>query len=163
MTHVNYQTVFEIGFGSFPWARVVHPLIFVAVGLLLVRFLKGKQPYVVVGVFMASLASVFLLISLVIFIPNFVKLRSAYVSGKSLIVEGVVENFRPAPSIGPAKESFAVCGVLFSYNVLDDTPCFRNAPLHGGPIRDGLDVRIHYDEGCIQRVDIGQNAVHPNN
>ncbi len=156
MTQVNYQIMFEIGLGSFPWARVVHPLIFVVIGLLLARFLKSRQIYLVMGVSMASLASLFLLISLVIFVPNFIKLRSAYVSGKSSIVEGAVENFRPAPKIGPARESFSVHGVLFSYNALDDTPCFHNAPLNGGPILDGLDVRIHYDEGCIQRVDILQ-------
>ena len=154
MTQANYQTVFEIGLPSFPWARVLHPLIFVAIGLLLVWFLKSRQIYLVMGVFMASLASLFLLISLGTFIPNFMKLRSAYVSAKSSIVEGVVENFRPAPTIGPARESFSVRGVLFSYNALDDTPCFHNAPLHRGPIRDGLNVRIHYNEECIQRVDI---------
>ena len=112
---------------------------------------------------MASLASLFLLISLVIFIPNFIKLRSAYVSGKSAIVEGAVENFRPAPTIGPARESFSVQGIIFSYNVLEDTPCFHDVPLHGGPIRGGLDVRIHYNEGCIQRVDIRPGLVQPNN
>jgi hypothetical protein len=154
MAEANYQTIFEIGFRSFPWARVAHPLVFVAVGLLLVRFLKSRQIYLVMGIFIASLASFFFLISLVVFVPQFVALRSAYVSGRSSIVEGTVENFHPAPALGPARESFSVRGVIFSYNALDDTPCFHNAPYHGGPIRDGLDVRIHYNEECIQRVDI---------
>ncbi len=154
ISQVSYQTVFEMGLGSFPWARVAHPLIFVAIGLLVVRFLKSKQIYLVMGVLIASLASLFVLLSLVTFIPNFIKLRSAYLSGKSVIVEGVVENFHPAPTIGPARESFSVRGILFSYNVLDSTPCFHNAPLHGGPIREGLAVQIYYNEGCIQRVSI---------
>lgn len=154
MTPANYQPIFEIGFRSFPWVTVMDPLIFIAIGLLLVRFLKSRQIYVIMGVVMASLASLFFLISLVTFIPEFVALRSAYVSGRSSIVEGTVENFRPAPALGPARESFSVRGVIFSYNALDDTPCFHNAPIHGGPIRDGLDVRIHYNEGCVQRVDI---------
>lgn len=158
MTQASYQTVFEIGFGSFPWARVAHPLIAVVIGLLLMRFLKSKQIYLVMGVLGVSLGSLFFLISLIIFVPNFVKLRSTYVSGRSSIVEGVVENFRPAPAIGPAKESFSVHGVIFSYNALDDTPCFHDAPLHDGPIRAGLDVRLHYNEGCIQRVDIRRRA-----
>lgn len=158
ITHANYQTVFEIGFGSFPWARVIHALIFVAIGLLVMRFLKSKQIYLVVGIFVVSLASVFFLLYLVAFIPSFVKLRSDYVSGRSSTVEGIVQNFRPAPAIGIATESFSIHGVVFSYNALDDTPCFRNAPFHRGPIRDELDIRIHYNEDCIQRVDIRQDA-----
>jgi hypothetical protein len=153
----NYQTIFEIGFRSLPWTRLMHPLVFVAIGLLLVRFHKSKI-YRVMGVFVALLASFFFFIWLVVFIPQFVALRSAYVSGKSSIVEGTVENFHPAPALGPARESFSVHGVIFSYNALEDTPCFHSAPYHFGPIRAGLDVRIHYDEECIQRVEIRTGA-----
>jgi hypothetical protein len=156
MTQANYQTVFEMGLSSFPWARVLHPVPFIVIGLLLFRFFRSKQIYQVMGVITASLGSILFLLSLIIFVPNFVRLRSAYVSGRSSVVEGVVENFRPAPTLGPARESFSVRGVVFSYNVLDDTPCFHNAPLHGGPIRGGSDIRIHYKDGCIQRVDVQQ-------
>jgi hypothetical protein len=157
MTQVNYQTVFEIGLRSFPWPGMAHPLSFVGIGLLLCLFARSKKVYLIIGVWMALLASIFFLTLLVILVPNFIKLRSAYTSGKGSIVEGVVENFRPAPITGPANEAFSVRGVLFSYNVLESTPCFHNAPLHDGPIRSGLDVRIRHYEGCIQRVDILQN------
>ncbi|MFZ0735004.1 MAG: hypothetical protein WAM79_21990 [Candidatus Sulfotelmatobacter sp.] len=133
---------------------MLQPVPFAIFGFLLFRFCRGKQIYQVTGLIVASLASVFLLVALVVFIPSFVKVRSAYLSGRSSVVEGVVENFRPAPALGPARESFSVSGVIFSYNALDDTSCFHNAPLHGGPIRSGMDVRIHYDDGCIQRVDV---------
>lgn len=89
-----------------------------------------------------------------ILIPDFVKLRSAYVSGKSMVIEGVVQSFHPAPVIGSTLESFSVNGVSFSYYAGDDAPCFHNNPLHKGPIQEGLNVRIHYNEGCIQRVDL---------
>jgi hypothetical protein len=154
MTQETYQTIFEIGFKSFPWGKVAQPLIFVAIGLLLVRFLKRKKIYLVMGVFVASMASIFVLLSLVVTIPEFIELRSAYVSGKGSTVEGVVENFRPAQTLGPASESFSVRGVSFSYNALDNKPCFHNAPIHSNPIRDGLGVRIYYDNECIQRIDI---------
>lgn len=154
MTADNYETIFELGFRSFPWTRVIQPIIFLTVGLLLIPLFKGKKIFFIVGMFVASMASLFLLVSLMTFIPNFVKLRTAYVSGKSLVVEGIVQNFRPAPTIGPARESFSVNSVLFAYNALDDTPCFHNAPFHRGPIREGLDVRIHYYEGCIQRIEV---------
>jgi hypothetical protein len=154
MTAGKYETIFELRFCSFPWTRVIQPLIFLTVGLLLIPIFKTKKFYVVVGVFVASMASLFLLISLVTFVPNFVKLRTAYVSGKSLIVEGIVKDFRPAPTIGPARESFSVDGIVFAYNALDDSPCFHNAPFRRGPVREGLDVRIHYYKGCIQRIEV---------
>lgn len=154
MTTDAYKTIFELGPRSFPWQRVIQPLIFLTMGLLLIKFFKNKRPYLVVGVFVASMASLFLLISMVIFIPNFVLLRTAYTSGKTVVVEGVVQNFRPAPSLGPAIESFSVDGVSFAYNALDNTSCFHNAPFRGGPIREGMDVRIHYYGDCIQRIDL---------
>jgi len=154
MTADNYQTIFELGFRSFPWPRVVQPFIFLIIGLLFVRLFQGEKFYFIVGILVASTASIFLLISLVIVIPDFVKLRSAYMSGKGAVVTGVVQKFQPAPAIGPARESFSINEALFSYNVLDDTPCFHNSPLHSGPIHEGLNVRIHFFEGCIQRVEV---------
>lgn len=161
MTANNYRTIFELGFSSFPWPSLVQPLIFLGIGLIIIRFFKSKTPHLVVGVFVASMGSLFFLISLVSFLPSFLKLRSAYVSGKSVVVEGVVQNFLLAPTLGPARESFSVNGISFSYNALDDTPCFHDAPLHGGPIREGLDVRIHYYEGCIQRLEVSQRSALP--
>jgi hypothetical protein len=154
MTETTYKTIFELGLASFPWARVLQPLPFIVIGLLLFRFCRGRQIYQVTGLIVASLASILFLISLIVFIPNYIRLRSAYGSGTSSVVKGVVENFQPAPRLGPARESFSVRGAIFSYNALDDTPCFHNAPVHGGPIRDGLDIRILYKEGCIQRVEV---------
>ena len=48
--------------------------------------------------------------------------------------------------------------VTFVYYPGSSTPCFANAPLRRGPIRSGAVVRIHYFEGCIQRVDIQPGA-----
>jgi hypothetical protein len=76
------------------------------------------------------------------------------VSGKSVVVEGIIQNFRPAPALGPATESFSVNGIVFSYDALEDTPCFHDAPIHRGPIQEGLKVRIPYNDSCIQRIDI---------
>jgi len=133
-------------------------LAFIAAGLLLIQFFKRKAYYVILGVFVTSGATIFLLLLLTILIPEFVKLRSAYISGESVVVEGAVQNFHPVPTVGLPFESFSVNGVEFSYNPIDRTPCFHNAPLRNGPIREGLNVRIHYYESCIQRVEVLQEA-----
>jgi hypothetical protein len=161
MLQPDYQTVFEIGIGSFPWTGLLHPVPFIIIGALLLRFSRGKQIYKIAGAIVAAFATFFLLIAAMTFVPEFVKLRRTYRSGDSSLVEGIVENFQPAPVLGALRESFSVHGVVFSYFPGDATPCFHNDPARRGPIRPGLDVRIYYKDGCIQRVDIRGWVAHP--
>ena len=60
------------------------------------------------------------------------------------VVEGRVENFRPAPAEGHRDETFTVNGVPFAYSDYSITGGFNQTQSHGGPIREGLSVRIHY-------------------
>jgi len=151
---MGYNTVFEIGFRSFPWDLLLHPVLFILIGVLLFRFGKGKQIYQATGIIVAALAAFFVLVLAISLVSKFIEIRHTYKSGNSLVAEGIVENFRAAPELGAAKESFSVGGVNFSYYALDPTTCFHNAPFRKGPIRAGVDVRIFYQDGCIQRVDV---------
>lgn len=154
MPQTNYQTVFHIGVGSFPWSFMLIPALFIAVGCALIRFNGGKQIRLAVGylaIIFCSLVIFFVSLSL---IPKFWEARRSYLTGDSSIIEGTVENFHPMASLGPANESFSVKGVSFSYYVGELTPCFHNDPPHKGPIHSGLNVRIYYKDQCIQRVDV---------
>jgi hypothetical protein len=156
MPQENYQTVFQIGLGSFPWSLMLPLVVLIAIGYAMIRFNGGKQIRLAVGylVIIFCLLMVFVLnLSLV---PEFIQARHAYRSGNSSVIEGTVEDFHPMPGLGPAAESFSVNGKTFSYNVLDSTPCFQNLPAHKGPIHSGLTVRIFYKDSCIQRVDVRQ-------
>jgi hypothetical protein len=150
---MNYETVFELGFRSFPWDGLSHPVPFILVGLLLFRFGR-MQIFKAIGIIGAIFGTLLFLLGAVTLVPAFAELRDAYKSGHSSVVEGIVENFHPAPHLGAAEESFYVGGINFSYNALDMTPCFHNAPIHKGPIREGLNVRIFYNDACIQRLDV---------
>ncbi|HEY2353099.1 MAG TPA: hypothetical protein VGH83_11345, partial [Candidatus Acidoferrum sp.] len=65
-------------------------------------------------------------------------------SGSAAIVEGVVTNFRPMPPEGHQLESFEIASQTFSYSDYVLTPCFNKTASHGGPIRQGLELRIWY-------------------
>jgi hypothetical protein len=130
---MNYQTIFQIGLRSFPWSQILLPAFFVVVGLLLVRFSRGKRVRQIIGVGAAVFGTLGVIILSTVIVPKFFEHRRAYVNGDSAVVQGVVEDFRPMPALGAAEESFSVHGVFFSYSVLDATPCFRNAPLTKGP------------------------------
>jgi hypothetical protein len=44
--------------------------------------------------------------------------------------------------------------VEFSYSDYVIVPCFNNTASHGGPIRDGLRVRIAYSGNCILKLEV---------
>ena len=87
---------------------------------------------------MAALATIFFVLLAATLVPSFLEVWHAYKSGGSSVVEGVVEDFRPAPVLGSAEESFSVQGVNFSYNALDLTSCFHDTPFRKGLIRPSL-------------------------
>jgi hypothetical protein len=153
MEQANYHTIFQIGLKSFPWSTLLHPIPFIAIALAFI-YLPGRNQYFkIVGSIIAATGALFFVILALKLIPDFVSQRR-YARGASSIVAGTIQGFRAAPILGPANESFTVNGVPFSYNVLDSSPCFHNAPAHKGPIHDGLDVKIYYTDECIQRVDV---------
>jgi hypothetical protein len=158
MMQPHYQTVFEIGLKSFPWGGLLHPIPFIALGLLLFFLAKKKAVYRIVGAFVVALATLFFIVGTVSHVSEFVERRRAYRTGQSLMVQGTIENFSPPPAFGGQKESFSVQGIVLSYYLGDWTPCFHDDLRHNGPIRPGLRVRIYYEDGCIQRIDVGQEA-----
>lgn len=75
-------------------------------------------------------------------------------SGKASFVEGPVENFVPMPVTGHAMESFTVKGVPFSYSDYVITSGFNNTESHGGPIHEGLYVRVWYRGNDILKLEV---------
>jgi hypothetical protein len=150
----NYQTVFEIGLRSFPWAIFVVPTLFIIAGGALVRYPRGKQIRQAVGGILIILSILFIVLMAGGAVTDFIEARYDYSRGHFSVIEGAVENFHPMPHEGHQQESFTVNGVAFFYSDFDSSPCFRNASSRGGPIRPGLAVRIAYHQGCILRLDI---------
>jgi hypothetical protein len=80
--------------------------------------------------------------------------RAALAGGRARVVEGVVEHFVPMPENGKEMERFVVAGVPFSYSRYAASPGFRTTRPEGGPIHDGLRVRIHYLGNDILRLEV---------
>lgn len=85
-------------------------------------------------------------------------LREDYENGNFKVVEGTVENFDPMPSSGHKMESFTVNGIRFEYSDFEVTPGFNNAASRGGPIREGLKVRISYIGNTILKLEVPASA-----
>lgn len=76
--------------------------------------------------------------------------------GRCDIIEGRVEHFHPMPAEGHEMERFEVQGVEFSYSDYVVSAGFNNTASHGGPIREGLPVRICHRDGEILRLEIAR-------
>ena len=70
-------------------------------------------------------------------------------------IEGLVGNFVPMPYEGHSQESFVVSGKRFAYSDYIATAGFHQTASHGGPIRQGLPVRIAYTGNLILRLEVG--------
>lgn len=80
--------------------------------------------------------------------------KKDYLNGKYAVAEGTVSNFHPMPSSGHGEETFSVNGVRFSYSDYVIVPCFNKTASHGGPMHEGLRVRIAYSGNCILRLEV---------
>jgi hypothetical protein len=70
--------------------------------------------------------------------------RTILAQNKAYVVEGVIEQFHPMPKSGHDTERFIVDGVEFAYSDYFSTPAFNNTRSHGGPLHEGLMVRIYF-------------------
>jgi hypothetical protein len=85
-------------------------------------------------------------------------MREAIRDGRYRIVEGTVTDFVPADAGDHHPEHFAVLTpggrVEYFYSESTVTQGFNQSQNHGGPIRDGLRVRIADVGGKIARLEI---------
>jgi hypothetical protein len=74
---------------------------------------------------------------------------------KGVVVEGIVERLRPEPWAGHAgPERFNVGEHYFEYSYFSDTPFFNDSAAHGGPLRNGVPVRILAVNHSIARLEL---------
>jgi len=161
---MQYQTVFDIteaGFKS--WDFSAFGIIFIVIGILAVLFqdklpFNNKHPkfrkiflYIWLGfaIFwtVTSFASTYY---------DYYHHSSEYLNGNYQVAEGYVTNFIPMPYGGHSQESFCVDNYpCFDYSDYGITAGFNNAKSHGGPISEGLPVRVSYIGNTIVKLEVG--------
>lgn len=109
--------------------------------------------------FFIGFATLWILVAFAGTYSGYSKLAAAYETGNFDVVEGVVVDFRPMPKGGRPHERFAVEGVTFTYSDYNVVPGFNNAKSHGGPIDDGIYVRVSYVGNSILKLEVEPNAM----
>lgn len=79
-------------------------------------------------------------------------------SGPDQTVEGPVEHYLARQSGEVNFEQFTVNGVPLGFGSQGLPKCFHRPAANGGPIREGLPVRITYNGSCIVKVEIPKEA-----
>ena len=164
-----YVTVFDITQKAFEWWWFALGLIFVFVGIVLIKYglkLGGNKtgkgfglPFAfdsrLLGWFFVIFASFWTLLSFGSMYCSYREYTAAYRSGQYSVVEGTVEDFHPMPYEGHQEECFRVQEEKFCYSDYDlSKPGFNQSTSHGGPVRAGLPVRIAYRDDRILRLEI---------
>jgi len=165
---MNYVLVFDAAArGYSTWTFAAAGLLFVAVGIGLVRYrnalaerLTGHVPPRVARGLAYCFLGFAVLWTAIVFAATHRESRTvqdALRNGNAPVVEGRVEGFTPMPYTGHALEHFTVCGVPFSYSDYEVTEGFNRTSSHGGPLREGLWVRIAYVGNLIARLEIAKD------
>jgi hypothetical protein len=163
IAHDQYRVAFDLSQKGFQWWFPACGLVFVAIGGV-VLWLRGtlNRPlprsrkiavYLVIG-FGALWSGVTFLSTL----KEYVALNTAYRRSQFSVVEGRVTNFRPMPYEGHQDECFSVQSHTFCYSDFDVTAGFNNSASHGGPIHEGLPVRVSYIGSKIVRLEVGSDT-----
>jgi hypothetical protein len=145
---MHFETVFDVAQAGYRyWWLPAFGLIFVAIGATTIRL--GERPHQGFGWGSLIFGLVWTLATLATTLSDYIAARRAPASGRVTISEGVVTDFRPMPAMGHTRESFIVGGRRFSYSDYVATPGFNNTRSHGGPIDNGLYVRVTHRGNTI--------------
>jgi hypothetical protein len=158
----QYRVVFDLSQKGFQWWFPAFGLIFVAGGGIMIWLGRRNQwprSRKFVGYFMVGFACLWSGLAFTTMFTEYSNLRSEYRKGQFSVVEGLVSNFRPMPYEGHQQECFTVQSQTFCYSDYVVTGGFSNATSHGGPIREGLPVRVSYIGGAIVRLEVRSDAL----
>lgn len=163
-----YQVNSEVSFGVLGLLWVFSPCIFFLIGLERFRnpdSRKSRAVQEISGTFFMLFSLIAECVSFRGVIYDYFQRKAQLRTGQYTVVEGTVEHFVPMPYQGHANESFDVHGVGFSYSTYDVTSCFSHTASHGGPIYEGLQVRIaytptrdRYEPNCILRLEVASDG-----
>jgi hypothetical protein len=161
-TGTAYRTVFDISHKGFDWWFPSAGVGFVILGAGLIwasRRYRWRLSKSWVGYFMVVFASLWSIGTFTTLHSEYVHLQTAYREGQFSVVEGLVHDFQPMPYEGHRDECFSVESTTFCYSDYGPSAGFNNSKSHGGPIEEGVPVRVSYVGETIVRLEVKDDAL----
>lgn len=141
--YVEYFNIISSGPASDNFSVMLSISLILAV-MIYFRFRKS-------GLFFVKIIPFVFVITLVVFIvvkyqsgSEYREFRDILINKKHQTVEGVVQNFIPMDENRGISESFTVNGISFSYHDYNNSSAFNESRGNGGPVYEGVEVRILY-------------------
>lgn len=162
----QYRVAFDLYQKGYQWGFPAFGLIFIVIGAVLVwlqRMMNWQPSRRFAGYFMMGFACLWSGLVFSSTFREYTALRSAYRHSQFSIVEGRVTNFHPMPYQGHQDECFSVQSETFCYSDYVVTAGFSNSASHGGPIREGLPVRVFYVGSTIVRLEVANDLPSTSN
>ncbi|GAB3456801.1 hypothetical protein GCM10027321_10710 [Massilia terrae] len=162
---MEYRTVFDVAEAGYKtWTAPAFGLIFVVAGGVLVARRKNlggwwsKHPRVsaAFAYYMFGFAVLWTVGVFISTYSEYLSLSKALSTNNVRVVEGVVSNFKPMPKSGHAMERFCVSGTCFEYSDYMVTGAFNNTSSHGGPIHEGMLVRVSFVRNSIVKLEVAK-------
>jgi hypothetical protein len=158
----EYRVVFDFADKGFQWWFPALGLIFVLIGSVI--FWLGRRnrwplSRRVFGYVFTGFSCFWTLTAFAFTFSEFLKLQSAYNHRTFAVAEGVVTDFVPMPYEGHKDECFTVNEQRFCYSDYGVSSGFSNSASHGGPIREGLPVRVSYVGNTILRLEVRADSL----
>jgi hypothetical protein len=160
---VDYKVLFDVTTAGYKtWPFSLFGVGFAILGALLDRYrehLAMQGPRMLARAFPFLFFWFAILWTLVTFGFSFAEywsMRSAIRDHRFSTVEGTVSQFQPMAYTGHAPERFCVQDTCFEYSDYVLTSGFNNTTSHGGPIREGLRVRIAHVRRKIVRLEVAE-------
>jgi hypothetical protein len=141
---MNDHVIFDISQKGYDWFPICIGLLFIigaAIGMLSPQSRKTLQ------IVPALLLLFGVLLSLGMFLfqyTNHQRYQAILDHGQYSVVEGTAERFHPMSKAGHGNETFTINGVSFSYSDFSVTPAFNTTSVYGGPIHEGMYLKIYY-------------------
>jgi hypothetical protein len=160
---MDYTVVFDrsvatAGYRTW-WFPALGAVMTAGCGLFVLQQVRKNSPRQLATVFLALMTMLIALWTVDAFVTTFGQyygLKSAIADGRAAVVVGVVTDFMPHHMGGRGPEKFCVRDTCFAYSDSVVTGGFNTTQANGGPIRDGLPVRVTYVGGRIVRLEIGR-------
>src|SRR5262245_23553961 len=162
---MHFETVFDIAeVGYKAWYFPAVGLLFIVLGAVILLVPPNYLRFIIAGPPSRTAGWVLLIGALlwtaVAFVGTFVPYiasRNALRTGAYSLVEGSVTDFVPQKREGKGpQESFTVAGQRFEYSAYTPLPGFNTPHSHGGPIQEGVYVRIAHKANTILRLEIAR-------
>lgn len=153
----EYETIFNIMDKKFTyWPTVIRNISFLSLAFIFFYVFRKKSTFLKFFAYSFLIVSILISISPIIHYLDYRNLRNAYIKNEAEVIEGTITNFIPMSKYGGGKETFELARHRIEF--FSSSKGFNHTSTFGGPLREGLYIRILFFNNNILKLEIKNNG-----